>query len=168
MTAQTQGRRRAVQEVRTFYLDASALVKRYLAETGSAWVESVCADEETSAIAIAHFGLVETAAAFAAKQRGGFMTPADYESVLASLLQDAQSRYRLVTVGPTLIDNAIQLTRRRKLRGYDAIHLASALALNRPLEDNDFPPLVFVAADDDLLTAAAAEGLSVDNPNWHL
>ena len=46
MTAQTQGRRRAVQEVRTFYLDASALVKRYLAETGSAWVESVCADEE--------------------------------------------------------------------------------------------------------------------------
>ena len=84
MTAQTQGRRRAVQEVRTFYLDASALVKRYLAETGSAWVESVCADEETNAIAIAHFGLVETAAAFAAKQRGGFITPVDHETMRTS------------------------------------------------------------------------------------
>jgi hypothetical protein len=152
---------------RTFYLDASALVKRYLAETGSAWVESICADEEGIAIAIAHFGLVETAAAFAAKQRGQFITSSEHESVLADLLRDAKSRYRLVAVGPAIIDSAIQLTRRQKLRGYDAIHLACALALNRPLVENDLPALTFVGADSDLLTAAAAEGLAIDNPNLH-
>lgn len=90
MTNQTSGGRQPVVLPRTFYLDASALVKRYLVETGSAWVKSICADEEGSAIAIAHFGLVETAAAFAAKQRGQFITSSEHESVLADLLRDAK------------------------------------------------------------------------------
>jgi predicted nucleic acid-binding protein len=157
----------AARQPRTFYLDASALVKRYLAETGSAWVESLCADEANNAIAIAQFGLVETAAAFAAKRRGQFITDSEYESALADLLRDAGERYRLVAVGPALIDNAIQLTRRQKLRGYDAIHLASALALNTPLVGNRLPPLTFVAADDNLLAAAQLEGLTTENPNDH-
>ena len=45
-------------------------MKRYLAECGSAWVESLCADEANNPIAIARFGLVETAAVFAAKRAG--------------------------------------------------------------------------------------------------
>lgn len=168
MTRQASGRQQPAVVARTFYLDASALVKRYLVETGSVWVESICADEEGIAIAIAHFGLVETAAAFAAKRRGQFITSAEHESALADLLRDAKTRYRLVAVGPAVIDSAIQLTRRQKLRGYDAIHLACALALNQPLVENDLPALTFVAADSDLLAAAAAEGLPIDNPNLHL
>jgi hypothetical protein len=152
---------------RTFYLDASALVKRYLAETGSGWVESLGADEAINAIAIARFGPVEAAAAFAAKRRGQFITGSQYEAALGDLLRDAGERYRLVAVGPTLIDSAIQLTRRQKLRGYDAIHLACALALNRPLVDDGLPPLTFIAADDNLLAAAQSEGLAVENPNDH-
>ena len=151
----------------TFYLDTSALVKRYLAETGSVWVESLCADESNNAIAIARFGLVEAAAAFAAKRRGQFITDSQYESAMGDLLRDADERYRLVSVGPTLIDSAIQLTRRQKLRGYDAIHLACALALNKPLVNDGLPPLAFVAADDNLLAAAQSEGLAVENPNDH-
>jgi predicted nucleic acid-binding protein len=152
---------------RTFYLDAKLLVKRYLAETGSAWVELLCADETNNAIAIARFGLVETVAAFAAKRRGQFITDSEYESALADLLGDAGERYRLVAVGPTVIDSAIQLTRRQKLRGYDAIHLACALALNKPLVDDGLPPLTFIAADDNLLAAAQSEGLATENPNDH-
>ncbi|MFM7774752.1 MAG: hypothetical protein ACKO9V_07930, partial [Candidatus Kapaibacterium sp.] len=60
---------------------------------------------------------------------------------VADLLRDAGERYRLVTVGPSVLDSAIQLTRRQKLRGYDAIHLACALALNKPLADDGLPPL---------------------------
>ena len=157
----------SVAQPRTFYLDASALVKRYLAETGSTWVESLCADEANNAIAIARFGLVETAAAFAAKRRGQFITDGEYESALGELLRDAGDRYRLMAVGPTVIDNAIQLTRRQKLRGYDAIHLACALALNKPLVDYSLPLLTFVTADDNLLAAAGSEGLVTENPNDH-
>jgi len=167
VTTQKSGGRRSIQLTQTFYLDASALVKRYVGEIGSVWVESLCTDKTANTIAIAHFGLVEIAAAFAAKRRGQFITPAEYESALEDLFQDAQSRFRLVSVGRAIIDDAIQLTNRQKLRGYDAIHLACALALNRPLVDNDLPTLTFVAADDNLLTAAAAEGLPIDNPNRH-
>lgn len=167
MTRQATGGRQPAVLARTLYLDASALVKRYLAETGSAWVESICADEEGVAIAIAHVGLVETAAAFAAKRRGQFITASEHESALADLMRDARTRYRLVAVGPAIIDSAIQLTRRQRLRGYDAIHLACALALNRPLVENDLPALTFIAADGDLLAAATAEGLATDNPNLH-
>lgn len=152
---------------RTLYLDTSALVKRYLAETGSAWVESLCADEANNAIAIARFGLVETAAAFAAKRRGQFITVSEYEAALDSLLRDAGERYRLIAVGSAVIDNAIQLTRRQKLRAYDAIHLACALALNQPLIDHGLPVMTFVAADDNLLAAARSEGLATENPNDH-
>ena len=68
---------------------------------------------------------------------------------------------------PSLSIRAIQLTRRRKLRGYAAVHLACALTLNDPLIESGLSPLTFVSADDDLLAAAVAEGLDTDNPHDH-
>ena len=152
--------------VATFYLDASALVKRYMAEAGTAWVESVCADD-SHVIATAQIGLVEVAAAFASKRRGNFITPHECDRALADLIRDAQIRYLLVAIDQALVDNAIQLTRRQRLSGYDAVHLACALALNEPLVGAGQPPLIFAAADEDLLAAAATEGLATDNPNDH-
>jgi predicted nucleic acid-binding protein len=73
----------------------------------------------------------------------------------------------LVSVNRTVVDEAIELTARNRLRGYDAVHLASALHLNRALIGRDLSPIAFVSADDDLLRAAAAEGLFIDNPNRH-
>jgi len=165
MTAATTGEQTTPPQTLTFYLDASALVKRYMAENGTAWVEALCADQDNHAIAIAHIGLVEVAAAFAAKRRGDFITSVEYDQALANLVFDAQQRYQLVGMSQILVDSAIQLTRRQKLRGYDAVHLTCALALNTPLVDNELPPLLLVSADNDLLMAAAAEGLSTDNPN---
>lgn len=66
-----------------------------------------------------------------------------------------------------MVDEAIELTSRHRLRGYDAVHLACALRLNRVLLGNDFPPLTLVAADEDLLKAAYDEGLKTENPNLH-
>jgi hypothetical protein len=51
------------------------------------------------------------------------------------------------------------------IHGYDAVHLACALALNDPLIESGLPPLTFISADNDLLAAAVAEGLPTDNPN---
>jgi predicted nucleic acid-binding protein len=50
---------------------------------------------------------------------------------------------------------------------YDAVQLASAMILNRTLLTHELPALVFVSADDNLLTAARNEGLFIENPNWH-
>lgn len=66
-----------------------------------------------------------------------------------------------------MVDEAIGLTGRHRLRGYDAIHLACALRLQRALVELGPTPLTLVSADEDLLAAARGEGLSVENPNLH-
>lgn len=150
----------------TSYLDSSALVKRYLVEVGTSWVQARCADS-TQTIAVAEIGLVEIAAAFAGKLRGAHVTPTQYQSARTDLIADAQDEYVLVTVNRAVVDEAIGLTAQHRLRGYDAVHLACALILNRALLAHQLPSLMFISADDDLLKAAAAEGLPTDNPNRH-
>ena len=165
MSPQPLPRSSASAVSRAFYLDASALVKRYVAEIGSAWVAALCADADANALGIANIGIVEVAAAFAAKRRGGFITTEEYDGLLTDLLRDAKERYRLVPVGPALISSAIRLTRQHRLRGYDAIHLACAISLNATLTAGNAAELIFVAADANLLAAAQAEGLAAENPN---
>jgi hypothetical protein len=55
------------------YFDSSALVKWYMAETGSAWVQARCNDPVRT-IATVDLSRIEVAAAFAAKFRGEFIT----------------------------------------------------------------------------------------------
>ena len=148
----------------TDYFDSSALVKRYLAEMGSAWIQARC-NSPSRTIATVDLSRVEVAAAFASKLRGKFITQAEYQEARARLVADAQKRYQLIPVISQCVDEAIELTARHRLRGYDAVHLACALHLNRALFDNDLPPLTFVAADNGLLKAAQAEGLETENPN---
>jgi len=148
------------------YFDSSALVKRYMAETGSAWVQARCNDPVRT-IATVDLSRIEVAAAFAAKWRGKFITQTEYQEARTKLVADAQKRYLLIPVTTQRVDEAIELTARHKLRGYDAVHLACALHLNRALLEDDLPPLTLVAADDDLLKAAQTEGLETENPNHH-
>lgn len=151
----------------TFFLDSSAIAKRYAREVGTPWVEILCLPTEGNLIALAQISMVEVAAVLAAKRRGNLISPEEYEKALDDLMADSREQYALVDVDQAMIDTAVQLTRRQKLRGCDAIQLASALSLHQVLLNDDLPGLTFVCADDDLLTAAAAEGLATDNPNLH-
>jgi len=148
------------------YFDSSALVKRYMAETGSAWVQARCNDPVRT-IATVDLSRIEVAAAFAAKLRGKFITQTEYQEARTKLVADAQKRYLLIPATTQRVDEAIELTARHKLRGYDAVHLPCALHLNRALLEDDLSPLTLVAADDDLLKAAQTEGLETENPNHH-
>lgn len=149
-----------------YYFDSSALVKRYAAEAGTDWITALCTSEN-SVQAIASIGLVEIAAALSSKQRSGFLTSEDCDRLLAELVQDAQDSYLLISIDEVIIHRAITLTRRHKLRGYDAVHLACALALQQILLSGEELPLTIVTADHDLLKAAAAEGLATENPDDH-
>ncbi|MCD6552881.1 MAG: type II toxin-antitoxin system VapC family toxin [Anaerolineae bacterium] len=150
----------------TFYLDSSALVKRYAIEAGTEWIQTLC-DQPNRVIAVALVGIVEVAAAVAGKVRGKVVDQALGDVILSSLKADAATQYTLLDVSQYVVDEAVELTRRHRLRGYDAVHLASALRLNRALINHRLSPLTLVAADDDLLEAAQAEGLATENPNHH-
>ncbi len=150
----------------TFYLDSSALVKRYAIESGTAWVRMLC-EQADNVIAVALFGLAEVAAAVNGKRRNRTIDAADSDAILNDLKADAVTQYSLLDVDQFVVDEAMELTGRHRLRGYDAIHLACALRLERTLTELELPPLVLVSADGDLLKAAQGEALMTENPNEH-
>jgi hypothetical protein len=53
------------------------------------------------------------------------------------------------------------------LRGYDAVHVATALEIRDQQTTQGQVQLTFVSADREQLTAAAAEGLQVEDPSRH-
>lgn len=151
-----------------FYLDASALVKRYNVEAGSTRVEALTDPFAGHTIILGEITLAEVAAALAAKHRApDGITREERDRALALFLGHCDTEYDLIAGSRIIIDQAVRLTQNHKLRGYDAVQLATALVTNRALTDSGLDALIFVAADEDLVTAANAEGLATENPDLH-
>jgi hypothetical protein len=66
-----------------------------------------------------------------------------------------------------VLDRAVELTQKHRLRGYDAVQLASALVAGEVMRVSGLPLPVFIASDSSLLMAATAERVPVDNPLDH-
>lgn len=147
------------------YVDSSALVKRYLHETGSAWVIAHLDPAAGQTIFTAAITRVEVAAALAARQRSGAITLTERDDLVNLVLQHTDTQYQTVAIEADTLSRAVALTQRHRLRGYDAVQLAAALKANQALQDASLPALIFVSADDDLNSAAQGEGLSTVNPN---
>ena len=153
----------------TFYLASSALVKLYVPEEGSQWVESLVADRRddgrpTHVVALSNIGVVEVAAAVARRGREGYLNADRQAAVISAFLGDCERRFFTLAVLHDQLRLAVTLIGRRALRGYDAVHLAAALELDQHLQDVGLAGLTFVAADSALLSAALAEGLAVIDP----
>ena len=152
-----------------FYLDASAVVKRYSPETGTAWVRALTDPTAGHTIMLGDITLAEVAAAIAAKHRApGGITVEERDNAVGLFLRHCITDYELIAVNRSIIDLAVNLTLNHKLRGYDAVQLATALVANEGLTAADLAPLSFVIADTDLVAAASAEGLATENPNLHV
>ncbi len=147
-----------------YYLDSSALVKRYVTETGSAWVQTLCGDA-ANALFISELALVEVGSAYARRCHRGEITDEQRRNYLDVFIYDCTETYHLIPAARSLIERGLDLTQRRHLRAYDAMQLASALAAHAVLTLAGLPGLTFVSADDGLLHAASVEGLTTENPN---
>lgn len=123
------------------YLDASALVKRYIEEEGS--VEVVEAMDGARALSICRIGFVETARAVAL---GG-------DDRDLRKMETEWHWLDVVDVDQALAERAATLAVSHQLRSLDALHLASALAL----PDGD---LTFASWDSRLHRSAREQGLS--------
>jgi len=150
----------------TYFLDSSALAKRYLDEPGSAWTKAVATDERNVLI-IARITLVEIASALSRRRREAAISDVDYADQLGAIRFDARARYQIVELTSTITDEALHLTTQHALRAYDAVQLASGLFANRAVISAGTMPLVFLSADERLNAIAQAEGLNTDNPARH-
>ena len=152
-----------------YYLDASALVKRYAQEPGSDWILRITDPSSDNSILLAEITLAEVADALAAKCRAPQgINQVERDRALSRFIQECDEHYLLVQVDRTVIDLAVALTQDHRLRGYDAVQLAAALVTDAELVAQQHLPLVFVAGDEDLLSAAKSEGLSTEDPISHV
>lgn len=86
---------------------------------------------------------------------------------MQDFIRDTTTPYQVLGIDQRVITLGVDLTGRQKLRGYDAVQLSVALTINSALIARQLPPLTFISADSDLLTAAQNEGLHTDDPNQY-
>lgn len=153
-----------------YFLDSSALVKRYLTEAGSSWIHEITSLNTGNTVTIAEITLVEVAAALAARCRAPKgITRQERDAAVNLLAKHFETEYQLVPINRIVLDYAVFLTQNdHKLRGYDAVQLSTALAANQSFLQAGLSSLTFVAADRDLLVAAQKEGLTAESPDNHL
>lgn len=149
-----------------YFLDSSAMVKRYVHETGSAWVENLAGDSANE-ILLANITGVEVTSALARRGRAPNASAAQAMLTISDFRFDFANAYRILPVTPAVVARAMTLAERHALRGYDAVQLAAALELNAALTSANLPALTFISADAALNAAASAETLPTDDPNAH-
>lgn len=135
------------------YLDASALVKRYVAEAGSAEVGDLIGKAE--AVGTAVVSRAEVSAALAKAVRMKLVARDAAASALKAFTADWDHLIRL-QLTEALTARAATLAWQHGLRGYDAVHLATALLWHETLGE----PVVVATFDRQLWRGARAAGLA--------
>jgi predicted nucleic acid-binding protein len=135
------------------YLDASALIKLYVAESGSDAVRGAVDEAEVAATHLITY--VEMHAALARLHGSGWLD----DKALTALKRDFERDWAtllLITLPERIIRKAGDLAERFRLRGYDSVHLAAAeslLVLDIPVR--------FACFDRRLNAAAREIGLEI-------
>lgn len=146
-----------------YYLDTSALVKRYFAEIGTGWLQSITDPATGNLLFTGRLTGPEVIAAIWRKRRAGEVALADAIRAEALFRADWRRHYQIIEIDPPIAERAMKLIGTHTLYGYDAVHLATALTVNDALVQNGEPPLTIVAADGRLFRAAGVH-LQVENP----
>jgi predicted nucleic acid-binding protein len=148
-----------------YFLDTSALAKRYLPERGSDWVDRACTSANVSIWASA-LAATELASALRRRYREGAMSAEVRDTVYRQFLADSVN-YELIGVSEDIVDDAARLLLSgpeiRQFRGIDAIQLATALRW-RSLLDASSESAYFVVSDERLRAAAEGMALMVIDP----
>lgn len=139
------------------YLDTSALVKLFIDEDG----REIALDRfrAASSSATSVIAYTECRAALARRQRAGDFDR-NHLSGLVARLDEIWPTIRNRQVSGELAHLAGYLAEAHALRGYDAVHLASALVFTREFDD-----LEFLSFDVRLNEAARAASLRVVEDN---
>jgi predicted nucleic acid-binding protein len=129
------------------FFDSSAFVKRYVSEAGTDAVLQWC--DQATEIILSGIALPELVSTFCRLQREGKINPTQYRQLKSLLLADIEDA-AICDLTPVVLAHAISSLEGSVLRGMDAIHIGSALALRAD---------IFISSDKRQLDAAARSGL---------
>jgi predicted nucleic acid-binding protein len=136
------------------YLDTSSLVKLYVEETGSEKIRDIAYN--ATVISTSKIAYAEARAAFARKQKEDGFTINTLRKIVEDLNRDWES-YFVVEITDGLIRSAGDIAEKHLLRGFDSIHLASAINLR----DKTGAEIYFSSNDARLNRAAEKEKIVV-------
>jgi predicted nucleic acid-binding protein len=148
-----------------YFFDTSGIVKRYIHETGTAWVQSAADPAAGNLVYLASLAAVEVTSAVTRRQDA--LTAPVAAAVLAQFRKDMALEYRILEITAAVLSSAVTLAESHALRAYDAVQLAAAAELNSQRLANGLTPLILVSADRELNAAASLIGLGVADPNLH-
>lgn len=132
------------------FFDSSAFVKRYVREAGTEAVLAWC--DRASEIGLSGIALPEIISAFCRLRREDKIDDAQYRQLKSMLLADIEDA-AICDLTPEVLAQSIVSLETNVLRGMDAIHVGSAVALKAD---------VFVSADQRQRDAANRAGLRVE------
>jgi predicted nucleic acid-binding protein len=136
------------------YLDTSALLKQYIQEAGSEDVEKLLASSEGTGTN--QLTYVEMASAISRAVRMELISADEAQLTWEDFLVDWELLVRLDTSGQ-ITKRAATLAWEHGLRGYDAMHLASALTWQDAIDT----PVTLATYDRELWSAAQKAGMDV-------
>ena len=116
------------------YLDTSALVKLYIEEEGSMLVREKVSN--ASLVATSKVAYSEARAAFARCLREGLLDRDSYGEVVGYLNSDWPSFFIMEVTDTVIFKAGGELIERYALRGFDAIHMASAVVLAQRVQED--------------------------------
>ena len=108
------------------YVDTSALVKRYVAEVGSAWVRRLLAHPAQYVIYTSALSQVEVISALQRRVREGSLAEAQAQRLAHRVTIHFAQRYQVIALTQAIVDQACVGLQTHPLRAADAIHLACA------------------------------------------
>jgi predicted nucleic acid-binding protein len=136
-----------------YFLDASALAKRYLVEPGTERVRQLF--RRGAEIVVSRLSEIEVASALVRRMHAGDLDEEIAESHLQTLVGDFAS-LDVIEVRRPVVTSARQLVGKHRLRAYDALQLASVLRAKGS------GAVSFLCADGELADAADTERLRVE------
>lgn len=139
-----------------YFLDTSALVKRYHREAGSLLLDRLFVQPENT-FAIVSLTISEFTSTFVRKLHEGRLSQTVVHQTLDLFSRDLLAEFSVLDLSREHVDLSVSLILRHNLRAMDGLQLAMCLSLvpHQP---------VLVGADRRLLEAARAERLNVLNP----
>jgi predicted nucleic acid-binding protein len=149
----------------SFYLDASALTKRYIPEKGYALVNTIVNNVPPSRIHFLNIGAGEILSVLVRRRNAGALSIANFQQAVVNFNAEIV-RWTAVTrasVTTRLVATSLPLIIAHSINSTDALILKSALAIARKLRRAG-DDLALVASDQRLLRAAQAEGVITFNP----
>jgi uncharacterized protein len=136
------------------FCDTSALLKRYIEETGSAKMDQLFQD--TDRVVISVITQIEAASALKRLLMQKELSDEGYKTALENILTDC-THFDCINLNGSVIALSLKVMEQQQLRSLDAIQLGSALSVQKEIN-------AFAVCDAKLASAARTYGFDVFNP----